>query len=153
MKAMKKIMFIGSLLLTLFLVSCNKDNNGTTPTPEKTVSILVTNPWKVEKITDLNGNVINKDLLPKEAQGFFGVNIQFYDDKTVKAIDPVGRNVVNGGSWDLLDNEKTLNIDLGKDFKGNYPINKLQTSRMSLRHTTVYSGLSFDVYLELVPAL
>jgi hypothetical protein len=149
---MKKIMFIGSLFLTLFLVSCNKDNNGTTPTPEKTVSILVTNPWKVEKITDLNGNVINKDLLPKEAQAFFGSNIQFFEDKTVKALDPVARTVLNGGSWNLLNNEKTLDIDI-KDFKGTYPINKLERSRMSLRYTSVYQGLSFDVYLELVPAL
>jgi hypothetical protein len=149
---MKKVMFIGSLLFALFLVSCKSDNNGTTPTPEKTVSILVTNPWKVEKITDLNGNVINKDLLPKEAQAFFGTNIQFFEDKTVKALDPVARTVVNGGSWNLLNNEKTLDIDI-KDFKGIYPINKLERSRMSLRYSTVFQGLSFEVYLELVPAL
>lgn len=149
---MKKIMLVGSLLLTFCFVSCNRENSGTTPTPEKTISILITNPWKVEKITDLNGNVINKSLLPTQAQGFFGTNIQFYEDKTVKAIDPVARQVLNGGSWNLLDNEKTLDIDI-KDFKGTYPINKLERSRMSLRHTTLYQGLSFDVYLELVPAL
>lgn len=149
---MKKIMFIGSLLLGLFLVSCNSENSGTTPTPEKTVSILITNPWKVEKITDLNGNVINKELLPASAQAFFGTNIQFYEDKTVKALDPVARTVLNGGSWSFLNNEKTLDIDI-KDFKGTYPINKLERSRMSLRYTSVYQGLSFDVYLELVPAL
>jgi len=152
LKAMKKIMFIGSLLLSLFLVSCKTENNGTTPTPEKSISILITNPWKVEKITDLNGNVINKSLLPTQAQGFFGSNIQFYEDKTVKAIDPVARQVLNGGSWNLLDNEKTLDIDI-KDFKGTYPINKLERSRMSLRHSTVFNGLTFEVYLELVPAL
>ncbi len=152
MVAMKKPMFFYSLLLTFFLVSCDRENNGTTPTPEKTISILTTNPWKVEKVTDLNGNVINTSALPDDAKKFFGVNIQFYDDKTVKAIDPVARNVVNGGSWDLLDNEKTLDIDI-KDFKGTYPINKLERARMSLRHTTVFNGLSFNVYLELVPAL
>jgi hypothetical protein len=147
---MKKLTFILSLLLTVVLVSCDREKNG--PTLEKTVSILTTNPWKVEKITDLNGNVINTALLPDEVKRFFGVNIQFYDDKTVKAIDPIARNVVNGGSWDLLDNEKTLDIDI-KDFKGTYPINKLERSRMSLRHSTIFNGLSFDVYLELVPAL
>ena len=98
------------------------------------------------------GNVINTALLPDEAKKFFGANIQFYEDKTVKAIDPIARMVLNGGSWDLLDNAKTLDIDI-KDFKGTYPINKLERSRMSLRHTTLYQGLSFDVYLELVPAL
>jgi hypothetical protein len=152
MKAMKKLTFLFSLLLTIVLVSCDRGNNGITPTPEQTVSILTTNPWKVEKITDLNGNVINTALLPDEAKKFFGANIQFYEDKTVKAIDPIARMVLNGGSWDLLDNAKTLDIDI-KDFKGTYPINKLERSRMSLRHTTLYQGLSFDVYLELVPAL
>lgn len=145
-------MFIGFFVLTFCSVGCNRENNGTTPTPGQTISILVTNPWKVEKVTDLNGNTINTSALPDDAKKFFGVNIQFFDDKTVKAIDPVARTVVNGGSWNLLDNEKTLDIDI-KDFKGTYPINKLERSRMSLRHTSVYQGLSFEVYLELVPAL
>jgi hypothetical protein len=150
---MKKILALSTFLLSLLLSSCDRQNSGTsTPTPETTVRILTTNPWKVEKITDLNGNVINKEALPTEAKAFFGLNIQFYDDKTVKAIDPVARNVVNGGSWNLLENDKTLDIDI-KDFKGVYPINKLERSRMSLLHKTVFNGLSFSVYLELVPAL
>lgn len=149
---MKKLTFIFSLLLTVVLGSCDRANNGATPTPEKLISILTTNPWKVEKITDLNGNVINTALLPDDAKKFFGANIQFYEDKTVKAIDPIARDVLNGGSWNLLDNEKTLDIDI-IDFKGTYPINKLERSRMSLRHSTVYKGITFDVYLELVPAL
>ena len=73
--------------------------------------------------------------------------------ETVRALDPVALTVQQGGAWDLLDNSKTLYIDLGKTFKGNYPINKLERARMSLRHTAVYSGLNFDVFLELVPAI
>ncbi|MFN8348706.1 MAG: hypothetical protein U0X91_27145 [Spirosomataceae bacterium] len=149
---MKPLTVLCLFLLAFVGVSCDRTNNGTTPTPGQTVSILTTNPWKVEKITDLNGNTINKELLPLSAQAFFGANIQFYEDKTVKAIDPVARQVLNGGSWSLLENEKILDIDI-KDFKGTYPINKLERSRMSLRHSTVFNGLTFDVYLELVPAL
>ncbi|WP_028525704.1 hypothetical protein [Runella limosa] len=151
---MKKWSVLCFVFVSIFLANCKKVEVGDTPTtPDATVSVLTTNPWKVTKITDLNGNVIDKNLLPTEVKSFFEVYIYFKEDKTVRALDPVALTVQQGGAWDLLDNSKTLYIDLGKTFKGNYPINKLERARMSLRHTAVYSGLNFDVFLELVPAI
>ncbi|MCU0339784.1 MAG: hypothetical protein MUE30_07855 [Spirosomaceae bacterium] len=150
---MKRLTHFCSFLFVIFLMSCERTGQEN-PTPDSTTkNVLVTNPWKLEKITDANGNTINPDLLPAEGKAFFGVNIQFKEDKTVRAIDPVARQVVNGGVWDLLDGNKTLDIDLGANFKGKYPINALERSRMSLRNTMVFNGLKFDVNLELVPAL
>jgi hypothetical protein len=100
----------------------------------------------------LNGNVINTASLPEQSKALFGINIQFSDDKTVRAIDPIARTVINGGTWSFLDNEKTLDIDI-KDLKGQFPINKLERSRMVLLNKITYNGLTFNVYLELVPAL
>ncbi len=148
---MKKLTFIYSLLLTFFLVSCDRSTTEE-PTNEATIRILTTNPWKVDKITDLNGNVINTASLPEQSKALFGINIQFSDDKTVRAIDPVARTVINGGTWNFLDNEKTLDIDI-KDLKGQFPINKLERSRMVLLNKITYNGLTFNVNLELVPAL
>ena len=154
MKAMKKLMSICAVLLAFALGGCNRQSSDVTPTDsETTTRVLTTNPWKLDKITDLNGNVINPNLLPPEGKSFFGVNILFSEDKTVRAIDPIARTVVNGGSWDFLDDAKALNIDLGKDFKGKYPINKLERSTMSLRNTMEFNGIKFEVNLELVPAL
>jgi hypothetical protein len=148
---MKKLTFIYSVLLTFFLVSCDRSTTDE-PTNEATVRVLTTNPWKVDKITDLNGNVINTASLPEQSKALFGINIQFSDDKTVRAIDPIARTVINGGTWSFLDNEKTLDIDI-KDLKGQFPINKLERSRMVLLNKITYNGLTFNVYLELVPAL
>ncbi|RDB03329.1 hypothetical protein [Runella aurantiaca] len=148
---MKKLTFIYSLFLTFFLVSCDRTTTDE-PTNEATVRVLTTNPWKVDKITDLNGNVINTASLPEQSKALFGINIQFSDDKTVRAIDPIARTVINGGTWSFLDNEKTLDIDI-KDLKGQFPINKLERSRMVLLNKITYNGLTFNVYLELVPAL
>ncbi len=151
---MKKWSLICFVFISVFLANCKKVEVTDTPTMTETaVSVLTTNPWKVAKITDLNGNAIDKNLLPTEVKSFFEVYIYFKEDKTVRALDPVALTVQQGGVWDLLDNAKTLLIDLGKTFKGNYPINKLERARMSLRHTAVYNGLNFDVYLELVPAI
>ncbi len=147
---MKKQTFIYSLLLAFFLMGCNNDTDN--PSPETTARVLTTNPWKVDKITDLNGNVINTSALPEDSKALFGINIQFNDDKTVKAIDPVARTVINGGTWNFLDNEKILDIDI-KDLKGQFPINKLERSRMILLNKIKYNNLTFEVYLELVPAL
>lgn len=148
---MKKLTFIYSFVLTFFLLSCNRTTTGE-PSNETTVRVLTTNPWKVDKITDLNGNVINTAALPEQSKALFGINIQFSDDKTVRAIDPIARTVINGGTWSFLDNEKILDIDI-KDLKGQFPINKLERSRMVLLNKIVYNGLTFQVYLELVPAL
>lgn len=149
---MKKITHFCSILFVVFLMSCDKAGNET-PEPSAVKNVLVTHPWKLEKITDSNGNAINPDLLPAEGKAFFGVNIQFNEDKTVRAIDPIARQVVNGGVWDLIEENKTLDIDLGANFKGKYPINTLERSRMSLRNTMTFNGLKFDVNLELVPVL
>lgn len=148
---MKKSAFIYSLLLVFFLISCDRTTPGE-PTDETTARVLTTNPWKVDKITDLNGNVINIAALPEASKALFGINIQFSDDKTVRAIDPIARTVINGGTWNFLDNQKVLDIDI-KDLKGQFPINALERSRMVLLNKINFNGLSFDVYLVLVPAL
>jgi len=153
MKAMKKLTIFYSLLAVISLNSCNKTTPDPIPAPENIMNVLTTNAWKMDKITDLNGNAINVDLLPAQTKAFFGVNIQFSGDKTVRAIDPIARRVESGGTWDLIENNKTLYIDLTKDFKGNYPINKLTRSNMSLRNTMEMNGLKFEVNLELIPAL
>jgi len=148
---MKRLAYFYSLLLVCFLVSCVKTDNNN-PEPTTTTDILVTNPWKVDRITDLNGNVINSAALPTEAKAMFGINIQFNQDKTVRAIDPVAKSVVNGGTWDLLDNNQILDIDVSQ-LKGKFPINQLSRSRMTLKYNVTYNGVTFNVNLELVPAL
>ncbi|MFN4145606.1 MAG: hypothetical protein ACK4GN_07265 [Runella sp.] len=149
---MNKIALV-SLFLVLFLGSCKNDSPSIPSNTATAVRILTTRPWKVERITDLNGNTINPSLLPKEAKFFFEADIHFSEDKTVRAIDPVARKVVNGGSWDLLNNNTILKIDLSESFKGEYPINVLERSRMSLRNTLDFEGVKFNVNLELVPVL
>jgi hypothetical protein len=146
---MNKIIAFAFILSTCFLVSCSEK---TTAEPITITQTLVTNPWKVNKITDMSGATINQSSLPTEAKAMFGVNIQFLEDKTVRALDPVSKSVVNGGKWNLLDNDQTLDIDVAQ-LKGKYPIVEMTTSKMVLKTSIVYSGVTFNVNLELTPAL
>jgi hypothetical protein len=150
---MKNIVVIALILSSCFLISCKK-NTGTDPQSETLTATktLVTNPWKVNKITDLSGNTINPSALPTEAKALFSINIQFLEDKTVRALDPVSKSVVNGGKWDLLDSDKILDIDVAQ-LKGKYPIVEMTRTKMILRNSIVFEGVTFNVNLELVPAI
>ena len=151
---MKKRIVLLLIGITFFGVSCKKIDDNTDPVAQlQTITqALITNPWKIDRITDLSGNVINTSNLPAESRAMFGVNIQFNEDKTVRAIDPTSKTIVNGGSWDLLDDQKALDINISQ-LKGKFPIVKLERSRMILRNQVVFQGIGFDVNLELVPAL
>jgi hypothetical protein len=152
---MKKTALLLAIYAFISLSACNT-TSGDAPvlTTQTTTETLVTNPWKIEKITDTNGSTINPSSLPAESRALFSVNIQFNNDKTVRAIDPVARTIVNGGKWDLLDvnNVKLLDIDISQ-LKGQFPIVSIKKERMVLKNTTSINGFSFEYNLELVPVL
>lgn len=150
MKKLTTLLLICSVWLS---ISCTKPTEEDPAAKEQTtIEVLINNPWKIERITDLSGNVINTSNLPEESRAMFGINIKFNEDKTVRAIDPTSKVVVNGGSWDFFDNQQTLDINVSQ-LKGKFPIVKLERSRMILRNQVVFQGIGFDVNLELVPSL
>jgi hypothetical protein len=150
---MKKIALILSIFTIVTIAGCNTTTTSDpTPTVQTLTETLVTNPWKVDKVTDATGSIINPNSLPAESRALFAINIQFNEDKTVRAIDPVARTIVNGGSWGLLDNNQTLDINISQ-LKGQFPIVSAKKDRMILKNKVVFQGLSFDVNLELIPAL
>ncbi len=150
---MKKIAFLLSICAVVSLSAC-KTTNGTDPitTAQTITETLVTTAWKVDKITDTNGTIINPNNLPAESRALFGVNIQFNDDKTVRAIDPVARTIVNGGKWGISADNQILDIDISQ-LKGQFPIVSIKKDRMILKNNISVSGLTLTVNLELVPAL
>ena len=149
---MKSLAIFFILGISFWGLSCTKTTDSPATEVETTTRTLVTNPWKIDRVTDASGNVINTSNLPAESRALFGINIQFNEDKTVRAIDPTSKSIVNGGSWDFADNQQALNIDVSQ-LKGLFPIVKLERSRMVLRNKVQFNGLAFDVNLELVPAL
>jgi hypothetical protein len=150
---MNKIVKLLCLLALVAATSCQRTVTAEEDqTQATTTRVLVTNPWKIDKITDANGTTIPLSSLPAESRALFGINIQFFEDKSVRAIDPVSRTVVNGGSWQFLDEEKTLDIDVSQ-LKGKFPILNLSRTRMVLRNRIQFNGLPFDVNLELVPSI
>jgi hypothetical protein len=149
---MKSRFWLLMMCFCILMAGCEKKT--TEPdSPTTTISrTIVTNPWKINRITETNGTVINMNSLPAESKALFGINIQFFEDKTVRALDPVSKSVINGGRWDLIDNDKTMDIDVSQ-LKGKYPIVELSKSKMVLRNKIPFGGVSFEVNLELVPAL
>ncbi len=151
--SMKKLTTLLLICSVWLFSNCNKPNkDDPAAQAQTTIEALINNPWKIDRITDVSGNVINTNSLPTESRAMFGVDIQFNEDKTVRAIDPTSKLVVNGGSWDFLDNQQTLDIDVSQ-LKGKFPIVKLERSRMVLRNKIMFQGIGFDVNLELVPSL
>lgn len=150
---MKKIAFLLAIYAVVSLSACKTTNgNDPAPTAQTITETLVTTAWKVDKITDTNGSTINPSSLPASSQALLNVNIQFNNDKTVRAIDPVARTIVNGGKWDISADNQALDIDISQ-LKGQFPIVSLKKDRMILKNNVAVSGLTFTVNLELVPAL
>jgi hypothetical protein len=150
---MKKIALLFAIYAVVSLSAC-KTTSGDDPAPstQTVTETLVTTAWKIDKITDASGSTINPSNLPAESRALFGVNIQFNNDKTVRAIDPIARTIVNGGKWDISSDNQTLDIDISQ-LKGQFPIVSLKKNRMILKNNVAVSGLTFTVNLELVPAL
>ena len=138
------------LLSVFFFVSCKRD---TQLSPASAEALLKSNAWKVDRIVDIKTNLaIPPSILPIEAAALFAVDIQFKENNKTVAIDRVSKQPINGGTWFLLDQNQTLDIDVSQ-LKGKFPLKELSSSKMILNYKINAFGGNYDVFLELVPSL
>lgn len=142
---MKNILIISILLFTF---SCKKAT--VTPEPAK---IITANFWKLDRYTDANSKALNVNELNSQALGIFDLEFEFIADNRVRGRDTKSKQILNAGTWYLVDNDKAMNIDI-IGFAGNFKVVSLSKTKMILQaENNKLISASSTVNLELVPVL
>jgi hypothetical protein len=147
MRFAQLIVFVGLLLGG---VSCKKDD-GPITTQSRT-ELLVASNWRLDRVTDANGNTIAVNRLGVAALALTFADIQFTNNNIARAIDRSTKQILNGGTWYLIDDNQSLDVNV-TGFKGVFPIIALSRTRLSIRQTTKVDGTDTAVNLEFSPAV
>ncbi|ARK12616.2 hypothetical protein A6C57_21010 [Fibrella sp. ES10-3-2-2] len=143
------------LALVLFmsfvgLVSCKKDDEVQTTAVRS--ELLVANNWRLSRITDQKGDVIAVNRLGVSALALNFADIQFTDKNVARAIDRSTKQIINGGTWYLVQNNAALDINV-TGFAGIFPILELTRTKLTIQQTTTVDGQKTDVNLEFAPSI
>jgi len=133
---MRRLLLIAPLFLALFLVACDKDKKEN-PDPNPQLSekdkILINYPWRMSDVTDLNGKSIPLNLLNTQTRAIKEVmDIQFLQNNVTKAIDQGSKQVINGGTWYLKNDDKMLDIKIS-GFSGEFGEVEISNSKLKLK--------------------
>lgn len=137
------------LLLGVFLVNCKKKNpdaNG------ERAEILMSAGWKLDRLTDTKGQVISQSQLNLATQALYFLEIQFRENNITRAVDRVTKQIVNGGTWYLVENSQAMDVEINQ-FKGRFQIVELSRSKLILRNKVPVGGSETDANLEFIPSL
>lgn len=135
-----------------FLTGCEDDNGGT-PAAATQTEMLVGNSWRVSRVATPDGQTLDRNRLNVATQVLYDLDMQFRTDKTVRAVDKGTKQVINGGTWELVDDNKAIDVNV-TGFKGKFPIIELTRSRkLILRQQAPVDGKQADINLEFDPVL
>lgn len=150
---MKKI-FTGFALVFAFaiLVSCGGKDNPETPQPTQKDKILTNYPWVMTKVTNLSGQDIAKDKLDLQTRFIYEMQIQFVTGNKVFARGINDQQVINGGTWYLIEDNKIVDIDI-TGFKGQFGVEELTNSTMRLKSTMPVSGTDQETIMVFAPVI
>lgn len=143
----------GLLLVFVALLSAaceNKDD--TDPQILAKDKVLINNPWRLVGVTDASGRNIPQNQLGVETLAIYLFDIQFFDNNVTKAIDRTSRQVVNGGTWYLIDNNQVLDIEVSQ-FKGKFGIKELSRAKMTLNNAVPVNGVNQEANLVFEPVV
>ena len=153
---MKRILLIVPLLLALFLVACDKDKKENTtpnPTPTEKDKILTNYPWRMSTVTDLSGKVISFNQLNAQTRAIKEVmDIQFLQNNVTRAFDQGSKQVINGGTWYLIDESKTLDINIS-GFSGQFGVEEITNSKLRLKSKMPVSGVEQETIMVFEPVI
>ncbi|HLL97010.1 MAG TPA: hypothetical protein VK404_18705 [Spirosoma sp.] len=141
-----------ALLLSVTLTGCKKDGATPAPTLNSQTDLLVANNWLVSRVSTPDGQIISTSRLNLATQVLYQLNMQFRSDNTVRAIDRTSKQIINGGTWKLANDSKSMDIDV-TGFKGNFPIVELSRTRLILRQRAPVDGKDTDINLEFAPSI
>ena len=150
---MKRIINLVAVFAILFLLgSCSKDNDDTVKPTEKS-KILVNYPWRMTSVTDLNGKAIATSQLNEQTKAIADyMDIQFLANNVTKALERKTSQVLNGGTWYLIDNSGTLDIAV-TGFSGKFGVAELTNSKLRLKSTMPVAGVDAETYMVFEPVI
>ena len=142
---MKNTLF---LFVALSFFACKKSVNIVEPT-----KIISGNFWKLDRFADTDGKTLSQNQLNSQAQALFGLDFEFRNDNVTRAKDRITKQILNAGTWYLLDANQTLDIDI-LGFKGKFKVIEISKNKMILQaeNNKMISAGQF-VNMEFVPAL
>ncbi len=141
------------MFVVLLAASCDKDKPGPQEPENSTKSkILITNPWRLTDVTDPAGVKIPVNQLGGQTLIIYSFDIQFFDNNITKALDQKSRQVVNGGTWYLKENDQVLDIEITQ-FKGNFGVKELSRNKMSLNTQVPVNGVDSPAVLVFSPVV
>lgn len=146
------LLFIPVLFLSLLVISCKDKDKEETPEPTAKNKILVNYPWRMSAVTDLSGKTIPDNQLDAETMGIKKMDIQFQQNATVRAFDQGSSQVVNGGTWSLINEEKTLDIKI-IGFSGEFSLEELTNTNMKLKKKMPISGTEQEAIMVFQPVI
>jgi hypothetical protein len=146
------ILFVPILFLSLWVISCKDKDKNENPEPTEKNKILVNYPWRMSSVTDLSGKTIPDNQLDAETMGIKKMDIQFQQNATVRAFDQGSSQVVNGGTWSLINEERTLDIKI-IGFSGEFGLEELTNSRMKLKKKMPVNGTEQEAVMVFQPVI
>jgi hypothetical protein len=147
---MKSIVLI---FVSILLFSSCKDKKAVEPTrtPEQ---LLTLNSWKLDRYTDASGKAISNSSLNVSALALFGLNFEFKENKETRAVDRITKNILNRGTWELIDANTNMNINI-TGFKGIFKVVSLTKGKLTLQASTgtFLSGVGASINMEFLETL
>jgi hypothetical protein len=149
---MRRLLLLTPLLFSLLLLGCGKDKKEN-PQPAELNKILVNYPWRMSTVTDLSGRDIPSNQLNMQTQAIkTSMDIQFMQNNVTRAIDQLSKQVINGGTWYLINENKTLDIRIS-GFAGEFGLEELTNSRLRLRSKMPVNGVEQETIMVFQPVI
>jgi len=146
------LLFVPVLFFSLLVISCKDKDNNETPEPTAKSKILVNYPWRMSSVRDLSGKSISDNQLDSETMGIKKMDIQFQQNATVRAFDQGTSQVVNGGTWSLINDGKTLDIKI-IGFSGEFGLEELTNTTMKLKSKMPIGGVEQEAIMVFQPVI
>ncbi|MBO9616351.1 MAG: hypothetical protein J7619_26910 [Dyadobacter sp.] len=146
------LLFVPVLFFSLLMISCGGKDNNETPEPTAKSKILVNYPWRMSSVTDLSGKDIPKTQLSGDTKFILEMDIQFQQNATVRALDQNSSQVINGGTWYLINEEKALDIKI-VGFSGEFGLEELTNSKMRLKSKMPVNGVEQEAIMVFQPVI
>lgn len=135
------------IFITLSASKC-KDKENIAP-----ATILTSVVWKLDRYSDLDNKTLTQNQLNPQAVGLFSLDIEFRENNITRARERTTKQIVNTGTWYLVENDKVMDIN-AIGIKDRFEVILIQKNKLILRarNNKMLSTGEF-VNLELVPSL
>ena len=96
---------------------------------------------------------MSQNQLNSQAQALFGLDYEFRNDNVTRAKDRITKQILNAGTWYLINSNQVLDIDI-LGFKGQFKLVEISKTKLVLQaeNNKMISAGQF-VNMEFVPAL